>query len=151
MALVSLRVFPGYGHVQRDRIMRELAKATTSVNYALESLTHLPTRLFPAKSQLVLISPLLPEDIPVIVQMRAHGYAVIVVSPDPIAFEAAFQRDRTSAAYRFASAERQFMLRQVRESGARVVNWQVDQPLESVIREALARQPLVVRNHRISG
>ncbi len=146
-----LRVFPGYGHVQRDRIIRELAKATTSVNYALESLTHLPTRLFPAKSQLVLISSLLPEDIPVIVQMRAHGYAVIVVSPDPIAFEAAFQRDRTSAAYRFASAERQFMLRQVRESGARVVNWQVDQPLESVIREALARQPLVVRNHRISG
>ena len=145
-----LRAFPGYGHVQRDRILRELAKATPSVNYALESLTHLPTRLFPAKSQLVLISSLLPEDIPVIIRMRAHGYAVLIISPDPIAYEAALRHDATSAAYRLASAERNFMLRQVRESGARVVNWQVAQPLESVIRETLARQPLVVRNHRIN-
>ncbi len=109
----------------------------------------MPTRLFPAKSQLVLISSLLPEDIPVIVQMRAHGYAVLIISPDPIAYEAALQQDTTSAAYRIASAERNFMLRQVRESGARIVNWQVAQPLESVIRETLARQPLVIRNHRI--
>ncbi len=144
-----MRVFPGYGRVQRDRILRELAKATSSVNYALESLTHLPTRLFPAKSQLVLISSLLPEDIPVIVQMRAHGYAVLIISPDPIAYEAALQQDTSSAAYRIASAERNFMLRQVRESGARIVNWQVAQPLESIVRETLARRPLAVRNHRI--
>lgn len=142
-----MRVFPGYGHVQRDRILRELAKATSSVNYALESLTHLPTRLFPAKSQLVLISSLLPEDIPVIVRMRAHGYAVLIVSPDPIAFEA---RNLSGPAYRIASAEREFMLRQVRESGARIVNWPVDRPLEGVIREALARQPLIAPNLRIS-
>lgn len=143
------RVFPGYGRVQRNRILRELSKADPGVNYALESLTHLPTRLFPAKSQLVVISPLLPEDIPTLVRMRAHGYAVMVVSPDPVSFESVLFSDTTSPAYRIASAERHLMLRQMRQCGAQIVNWRVDQPLEVAIRETLASQPLVVQNHRI--
>ncbi len=143
------RVFPGYGRVQRDRILRVLAKSNPAINYALESLSHLPTRLFPAKSQLVLVSPLLPEDTPVILEMRAHGYAVMVVSPDPVSYELSRYHDTSSAAYRIAAAERRFMLRQVRQSGVRVVNWQVTQPLEIAIRENLARQPLLVHNPRI--
>ena len=119
------------------------------MNYALENLTHLPTRLFPAKSQLVLISPLIPQDIPTIARMRAYGYAVLVVSPDPIAYEAALYSDFSSPAYRIASAERSFMLRQVRQSGAQIVNWQVTAPLEAVIRETLARQPLTMHNYRM--
>lgn len=142
-------VFPGYGRVQRNRILRELAKAGTGVNYALESLNHLPTRLFPAQSQLVLISPLLPEDIPTLVRMRAHGYAVIVVSPDPISYEAALFGDTASPAYRIAHAERGLMLRQMRQSGAQMVNWRVDQPLEIAIREALASQPLRFHDYRM--
>jgi uncharacterized protein (DUF58 family) len=144
-----IRVFPGYGRLQRDRILGELSQVEPGMNYALESLTSLPTRLFPAKSQLVMVSPLLPEDIPVIVRMRAHGYAVLIICPDPVSYEAAFHRDTTSPAYRLAFAERKFMLRQVRQCGAQIVNWLVDQPLEIVIREMLARQPLVIRNHRI--
>lgn len=143
------RVFPGYGRVQRNRILRELARANPGINFALESLNHLPTRLFPAKSQIVMVSPLLPEDIPTLVRMRAHGYAVMVVSPDPIAYEAALYGDTSSPAYRLASAERRLMLRQMRQCGAQIVNWQVDQPLEVAIREALARQPLVPHSYRI--
>lgn len=144
-----VRVFPGYGRVQHNRILRELARAEPGMNYALESLRLLPTRLFPAKSQLVMVSPLVPEDIPAIFRMRAHGYAVLIISPDPVSFEAALYQDRTSPVYRFAYAERKLMLRQVRQCGAQIVNWLVDQPLESVIREMLARHPLVIRNHRI--
>lgn len=144
------RVYPGYGKVQHERILRELAKVHPDVNYALESLAHLPTRLFPAKSQLVLVSPLLPDDTPVIVRMRAHGYAVIVVSPDPIAYESALYQDFTSPAYRIASSERDMMLRRVRQSGVQVVNWQVDQPLESVVRESLTHQPHFLPNTRLA-
>ena len=144
-----IRVFPGYGSVQRDRILRELSQAEPGMNYALESLDFLPTRLFPAKSQLVMISPLVPDDISIIVRMRAHGYAVLIICPDPVSYEAAFHRDTASPAYRLAFAERKFMLRQVRQCGAQIVNWLVDQPLEIVIRETLARQPLVIRNPRI--
>jgi uncharacterized protein (DUF58 family) len=143
------RVFPGYGRIHRNRILHELSKADPGVNYALENLSHLPTRLFPAKSQLVVISPLVPEDIPALVRMRARGYAVMVISPDPISYESTLNRDTSSPAYRIAYAERTLMLRQMRRCGARIVNWQVDQPLEIAIRETLARQPLVVRNHRM--
>jgi uncharacterized protein (DUF58 family) len=114
----------------------------------LENLTHLPTRFFPTQSQLVLVSPLLPEDVPVIVGMRARGYALILVSPDPISFEAGSAHDLNSAACRIASAERTLMLRQARQAGAQVVDWRVDQPLESAMREALARQPVLPVNHR---
>ena len=137
------RVLSGYGRMQRDRILRELSKATLNINYALGSLEHLPTRLFPAKSQIVLVSPLLPEDMPVIINMRAHGYAVIVISPDPIAYEYALAPDSDSTAYRIARAERSFILSQLRQSGVQTVDWIVDDPFELVVRNTLTRLPLV--------
>jgi len=136
------RVYPGYGKIQLDRILKALAKAAPGMNYALESLAYLPTRFFPAKSQLILISPLEPEDIPSITQMQARGYAVLVISPDPVSYESAAYNDFSSQAYRAAMAERYFMLQQVRRSGVQVVNWRVDQPLEAGVCDALARQPL---------
>jgi uncharacterized protein (DUF58 family) len=142
------RVFPGYGKTQRDRILRTLARAKPEINYALESLEYLPTRFFPAKSQIVIVSPLLPEDVPVIVRIRAHGYAVMVISPDPVSYESAIYGDSTSPAYRIADAERTFTLRQLQERGVQVVNWHIDQPLEGTIRDGLSRQPLVVPEPR---
>ena len=47
----------------------------------------IPTRLFPAHSQVVLVSPLLPDDLNVLIQLRARGYQLMVVSPDPVAHE----------------------------------------------------------------
>src|SRR5262249_47476790 len=126
--------------VQRNRILTALAKAHIGTNYALESLDRLPTRFFPAKSQIVMVSSLLPDDVPVITHMRAYGYAVMVISPDPISFEAASYHDYGSIALRLATAERALMLRQVHRSGVPVVNWNVSQPLQAVIRETLARQ-----------
>jgi len=137
-------VFPGYGRIQKDRILKALAKTNPGMNYALDSLAYLPTRFFPASSQIVIISPLSPDDISVIIQMRAHGYAVMLISPDPISYASAIQNDFTSQAYRLAYAERDFMLQQVRRSGVQVVNWRVDQPLEIAVREALSRQPVVM-------
>lgn len=144
------RVLSGYGRTQRDRILRALSKATSGINYALENLAHLPTQLFPAKSQIVLISSLIPEDIPVILNMRALGYAVIVISPDPIAYEFAASSDAIDTAYRMANAERSFLLQQLRQSGVQTVNWRVDQPLELAIRNAWAYQPLTAPNHWVS-
>lgn len=144
------RVYPGYGRVQRDRILKALSGANVGVNYALENLAGLPTRLFPAKSQIVLVSPLAPDDIPVIVRMRARGYAVMVISPDPVSFQASMVGDFSSPAYRLAYAERAFMLLQIRRSGVQVVNWQTDQPFEVVVRNRLSRQsgPFVSRAGR---
>lgn len=46
-----------------SQFLGELSKATLNINDALGSLEHLP-RLFPAKSQIVLVSPLLPNIYP---------------------------------------------------------------------------------------
>jgi uncharacterized protein (DUF58 family) len=140
-------VFPGYGKIHQERILKALAKAIPEKNFALDNLALLPTRFFPAKSQIVVISPLAPHDIPVYVQMRAHGYAVIVVSPDPVLFEATRYNDHTSLAYRMAYAERHLLLQQIQRYGVQVVNWQVDQPLELAVRKTLSRQPAILHQH----
>ncbi len=135
------RVFPGYGKVHRNRMLKALAQAQTGFNYALENLHYLPTRLFPAGSQIVMVSSLVPEDIPTIVTLRARGYAVMLISPNPVAFEAAQMSDQQSPAFRLAYAEREFMLRKLRRSGVQVVDWVVTEPLENVARRRLVRQP----------
>jgi uncharacterized protein (DUF58 family) len=143
------RVFSGYGKSQRDRILRALANANPGVNYALESLMHLPTQIFPAKSQIILISSLLPEDIAIILRMRSQGYAVMVISPDPVAYEATTSQEANDLAYRMANAERSFILQQLRENGVQTVNWRVDQPLELAIRETVSHQPAIAFNHMV--
>jgi len=137
------RTFPGYGKVQRDRIMRALARAKTGFNYALESLEYLPTRFFPARSQIVMISPLLPEDLHVLVRLKACGYQVMVISPDPIDFEAKslVPYGTFELATRIARAERKLLLRELQRVGIQVVDWQVSQPLDRVIRVSLGRLP----------
>ncbi|MFZ6029415.1 MAG: DUF58 domain-containing protein [Chloroflexota bacterium] len=128
-------VYPGYGKIQRERIHNALARARLGRNYALESLGHLPTRFFPARSQIVLISPLHPDDVPVLVQLRSRGYAIMLVCPNALDFEIYPQQPdaENDLAYRLANAERTFLLQQVRRIGIQVVDWRVHEPLEPLI------------------
>lgn len=130
--------FPGYGKMQREKLLRALARARTGDRAALASLGDVPTRLFPARSQIVLVSPLQPGDAPAIIGMRAHGYDVLIVSPDPVAFEMAHLGAMAALATRIARVERNSLLRRLRHAGARVVDWQVDVSLAQVCHAALA-------------
>lgn len=138
------RVFPGYGRVQRERIFNTLARAQTGVNFVLESLERLPTRFFPAKSQLVMISPLLPGDLQPLIRLRASGYEIMIVSPNPIDFEASGISGEPwmSYAVRLAEIERNLLLRKLNRSGIRVVDWHVDQRLDGIIHASLANRPV---------
>lgn len=138
------RVFPGYGRVQRERILDTLARAQTGVNFVLESLERLPTRFFPAKSQLVMVSPLLPDDLQPLIRLRASGYEVMVISPNPIEFEASGISGENWMPYavRLAEIERNLLLRKLNRSGIRVVDWHVDQRLDGIIHASLANRPV---------
>ncbi len=81
--------YPGYGKRQREKILTALSAAEIGSTYISEQLDYLPTRLFPAKSQLILVSPLVREDIAVLQRLRSYGYSLFVVSPDPVDFEIA--------------------------------------------------------------
>jgi uncharacterized protein (DUF58 family) len=137
-------VFPGYGHVQRDRIMRALGRASAGHHFVFESLKNLPTRFFPAQSQIVFIGPVSAGDVPTLIRLRAQGYAILAVCPNPIAFEARAhaRQPRVEYAMRVAQAERDFNLGQLRGFGVQVVDWDVQLPLEPVLQAAMARQPV---------
>ncbi|HOT93389.1 MAG TPA: DUF58 domain-containing protein [Anaerolineae bacterium] len=143
--------YPGYGKVQRERILRALANARTGDSLVFESLDYLPVRFFPAKSQIVLISPLREDDLPVLTRLRARGYQILVVSPDPVAFEAQnrAQDTATDFALRIIRVERELMLRRLRRVGIQVVDWQVDQPFDKVMRLSLVRPMAQTRIVRI--
>jgi uncharacterized protein (DUF58 family) len=136
-------VHPGYGRIQRERILQALATVRLYDRVIDKELSNLPTRLFPARSQLVLISSLLYEDLPTLISLRAHGYRLLVISPDPIDFESSLLGDDplVTKASQIARLERDFLLRQLRRSGARVFEWQVNQPFHQVARYALSHAP----------
>jgi uncharacterized protein (DUF58 family) len=127
--------FPGYGKIQRQRILQSLGRARTGSSYAFKSLENLPTRFFPSGSQIVLVSPLDREDIPVLVQLRALGYEVMVVSPNPIAFEASqYRQDKVAIlATRIAMVERAILIRSLQRIGIAVVNWRVEGSLDDAL------------------
>ncbi len=133
--------FPGYGRVQRERLMRALASARTGASLVFDRLDYLPTRFFPSRSQIVLISPLWRDDLPTLIRLRARGYQLLVVSPDPLAFEAERLPTQPSVetALRIARLERRFVLRRLRRAGVRVVDWDVQRPLGEALYAALGR------------
>ncbi|MBN2004602.1 MAG: DUF58 domain-containing protein [Anaerolineae bacterium] len=148
--------FPGYGKVQRKRVLRALAQAKTGDSLVFESLDYLPTRFFPAKSQVVLISPLCDDDPPMLSRLRSRGYQVLVVSPDPLRFEVSCKESVSdnqdvAVALRLARLERQLLMRKLRSAGIAVVDWDVDAAFDQVVHAALGRLPLWFRTIGVGG
>ncbi len=134
--------FPGYGKLQRERILHALSHAEPGASQIFEGLQYLPTRMFPIESQIVLVSPLLQDDFPTLVQLRARGYQVMVVSPDPVAFEQSYlpRRHEVELAARVVRMERDLMLKKVQRAGVQVIEWNVEQPFDQATRKAFARR-----------
>jgi uncharacterized protein (DUF58 family) len=135
--------FPGYGKTQRERILRALARATPGDSAAFEELDRIPTRLFPARAQLVLVSPLLVHDRDMLIRLRARRYELLIISPNPIAFEQHTLGAEPTVALgaRVAGLERAVLLRGLRQAGVTVVDWDVAQPFQQVAAVALSRAP----------
>jgi uncharacterized protein (DUF58 family) len=134
---------PGYGKVQRERILQSLARAEPGESQVFDQLHYLPVQLFPAQSQLVVVSALRPEDLPMLLRLRARGYQVLAVRPDPISFEARGLEPgpEVELAARFAYVERKLLLLKLRRAGIQVVDWQVDKPFDQTVHGSLGRVP----------
>jgi uncharacterized protein (DUF58 family) len=134
---------PGYGKVQRERIMHALANAARGGSEVFTDFAHLPTRLFPPESQIVLVSPLTEDDFTPLVQLRAQGYQVLVVSPDPVKFELSYlPHSRTvDLASRVIAMERALLLQKVQHAGIQILEWDVNDPFDQVVKRKLSRPP----------
>jgi uncharacterized protein (DUF58 family) len=130
--------FPAYGKQQRAKIMAALAGAELGEHAVFKEFRYLPTRLFPPESQVILISPLRGKDVYPLRYLRALGYRVLIVSPDPIAFEKPLlPHDQfQELAERIARMERNATLAKLRRSGVQVVDWDVTGPLWLALKRA---------------
>ncbi len=133
---------PGYGKVQRERILQSLARSAPGASMIFEKLENLPKRLLPSNSQLVFISPLHNDDVDILIQLRARGYALLVISPDPVSFELGeidSHNETNALASRLARIERTLMLHKLRQAGIQVLDWDVNIPLDGALHVALSR------------
>ena len=131
---------PGFGNLQRERILQALARTTPGRKVVFEGLEHLPKRLFPLHSQVVLVSPLLQQDVPVLVRLQAHGFHLTVISPDPVGFEAALLpfNPLLQAALRLARLDRNRSLQALRRGHVVVLDWDTKNPLNPQLLRSLA-------------
>jgi len=143
--------FPGYGKVQRERILQALAHAQTGGSPVFSGLEHIPVRFFPAHSQVVLVSPLDGEDLNTLIQLRARGYQIMVISPDPVAFELAYLPGAPSVklAARVVRMERNLLLKKLQRAGIQVLDWNVAHPFDQVMKHRLGPPPPLF--HAVGG
>ena len=139
---------PGYGKIQRERILHALANAKTGDSQVFSDLEHMPTRLFPPESQIVFVSPLTDDDLKPLIQLRAQGYDVLVVSPNPVKFELSYlpsANENVGLAGRVIQMERLILLQKLQRANIHVLDWDVTEPFDSLIKRRLGRSPVWLR------
>jgi hypothetical protein len=124
--------------------LQALTRTQPGFNFALESLQFFPVRFFPPHSQIVILTPILPDDLNIFLQLHAQGYRLMVISPDPVSFEGQGLTGNTKSelAKRIALSERAFLIQKVRRAGIQVVDWHFSQPLDPTLRTSLRHQPV---------
>jgi uncharacterized protein (DUF58 family) len=144
--------YPGYGKLQREKILQALTRADLGESEAFSGLI-IPRKLFPAFSQMVLISPLETGDFEGLVRFKSAGYQLIIVSPDPVAFEVSHlsASRNVDLAARIVRIEREILLNRLQRAGIQVVNWDISQPFENVVQAALSRPPAWLRAIQTGG
>ena len=135
--------FPGYGHVQRERIMQTLARAEVGESSVFSDLIRIPSQLFSINSQLVFVSPLQKDDYASLLHLRARGYQVMVISPDPVSYELRSLPDNanTRLAARILGTERRMLMLRLQRAGIQALDWDVPLPLDRLIKTRLGRPP----------
>ncbi len=145
-----VNVYPGYGKVQLNRILTTLTQVKTEVDGSLGGLEYLPVRMFTNRSIILIISPLVARDWKLFPRLRAFGYQVVLVSPDPVDFaRQMLPKDMPSRyAIRLTQIERQLEIKRITRLWIPVIDWQVSQPLLPLIQGALNYSHLQKNGYR---
>jgi hypothetical protein len=78
-----------------------------------------------------------------LVQLRAQGYEVIVVSPNPVQFELSYlpSNSMNQLAGRVVHLERTLLLQRMGRAGIHVLDWVVSEPFDLFVQRRLGRMP----------
>lgn len=131
-------LFPGYGKKQLKKIVWSLAQARLGSSLSLGYLEYFPTRLFPSRSFLIVLSTLGPQDEKTYARLRSFGYDVLLISPDPVhAISQELPPSRVNElAVRAARIERTIQLKNLIKLGVQVIDWNITEPFEKILRTA---------------
>jgi len=142
-----LTTFPGYGKHQLELLIRNLARAKLGGDMPFTTLQHFPTTLFPTRSLIVIFSSVDSRDQDTYAKLRACGYDVLLISPDPVDFVSRMlpKNEINTLAFRAARVERVIQLKRLLKMGINIIDWQVHKPLETLVRDA-AKQMRKTRN-----
>lgn len=146
----------GSGRRHLEGILHGLARAELGCSEAFADLGNLPARLFPSGSSILIVSPFAPGDEQALGMLRARGYDVLALVPDPFPYTRArqlatnwhedhtfhSQQTRTPLwlASRFMAIERELLLRVLMSAGVRVAPWDVNNALAPLLRSAWGRR-----------
>jgi uncharacterized protein (DUF58 family) len=120
---------PGTGRDQRTRMRMTAARAQLGAHMAFEGFDHLPVQIFPPRSMILLVSPLLRQDVAPLRKLRALGYAVAVLRPDP-PLQAGNQEDPAqSLARRLCRLETEVLTSRLLRTGITFLHGQPSLPL----------------------
>jgi uncharacterized protein (DUF58 family) len=137
---------PGYGKLQSERILHDLSRLETGESMAFTNI-YVPHHLFPAHSQLVIISPLVTDDFHMLAELRLRGFHMLVISPNPVSFEAATlpPTEAVQLAQQIVQMQRLVLLRRLRNMGIQVMDWDITVPFETAAKRDLERRPIMTR------
>ena len=95
--------------------------------------------MFSSHSLILVLSPLAPNDWRLFQRLRAYGYQVLLVSPDPVDFARRMIPGDpvTWLAARLTQVERHLEIGRITQLWVPVIDWQVSQPLAPLVRTAL--------------
>ena len=149
--MVSL--FPGYGKAQLNRILHALAQVTPNSDGSLNDLHFVPVQMFSSHSLILVISPLAANDSQLFPRLRAYGYQVMLISPDPLDYARSQLPvdDAGRMACRLTRLERQLEIARIRQLWIPVIDWSVNQPLSPLVRQVLSKAHVEIERSRTLG
>jgi len=133
-------IYPESGKKQLYKIMEELVAIEANGDFSLngviyEAITH----MLPKKALIIFVSSLEDDwSVPRAMEdLVARGFNVIVLSPSPVDIEYSLQKVDAdyNLAYKILAFERKNFLLNLRNTGARVVDWNPTLPLAVSLRE----------------
>jgi uncharacterized protein (DUF58 family) len=133
-------VYPESGKKQLYKIIEEIVALEAFGEFPLSGVIYeAVTHMLPKKASIIFISSLEGDwTIPKAVEdLVARGFNVIVISPSPADIEFSLQTAdvNSTLAHRILSFERKNFLSQIRNTGARVVDWNPTLPLAVSLKE----------------
>jgi uncharacterized protein (DUF58 family) len=137
-------LYLGSGRTHFYKILHTLLSTKPSGTLPFEFTAWIVKKCFPPQTQIIMISPLADRSlVDYVVQLRAFGYDVLVISPSTVEIEKGLiPKDAFSdTASRILRLDRNNNISELRQF-ARVVDWNVEEPLVQTLRSVRTSRPL---------